>query len=162
MEHQNINDLAALHAGNAKVVETLKNAEKVDQDKEPGPTPKTSRLALTASIVSAYVSNNHATKEQFLALIEGVDSTLEVLATKGEVQEPETPPEPAVPILESAQPNYIVCLEDGLRFKSMKRHLSARYGLTPDAYRKRWDLPKDYPMVSPEYSERRRALASNR
>lgn len=162
MEHQNIRDLAKLHPDNPAVMDALEKVETIEQDESNLAKHHKTRVGLTVNIVSAYVSNNATTKDQFIALIEGVDSTLETLAKNEPVPEPEALPEPAVPILESVQPEYIVCLEDGLHFKSMKRHLRAKYNMTPEAYRQRWGLPANYPMVAPKYSERRRELATNR
>lgn len=120
----------------------------------------------TARIVEAYVRAQYLPAAELPKWILSIHAQLKALQGADlemqAMREEEASREPAVPVSESIQPDYIVCLEDGLRFKSMKRHLSARYGLTPDAYRKRWGLPADYPMVSPKYSERRRELAANR
>lgn len=116
-------------------------------------------LELTVEIVSAYVSNNEVAAAELPALIASVARSLNELAgisTKAEAPEP---PKPAVPIKKSVTPDYIISLEDGKKFKSLKRALSARYGMTPDQYRAKWGLPADYPMVAPNYSAARSDLA---
>ena len=116
-------------------------------------------LELTVEIVSAYVSNNEVAAAELPALIASVARSLNELAgisTKAEAPEP---PKPAVPIKKSVTPDYIISLEDGKKFKSLKRALSARYGMTPDEYRTKWGLPADYPMVAPNYSAARSDLA---
>lgn len=117
----------------------------------------TDLVALTAEIVSAYVSKNPVPTSGIAALIENIHRSLTGLVRGPE----EAPPElvPAVPVKKSIQNDYIVCLEDGKKFKSLKRHLGVHYGLTPDEYRKKWNLPSDYPMVAPAYAEARSALA---
>lgn len=114
-------------------------------------------IALTAEIVSAYVSKNPIPTSGLSALIGSIHQSLTGLANGA----PESTPEltPAVPIKKSVQSDYIVCLEDGKKFKSLKRHLGVHFGLTPDEYRKRWNLPSDYPMVAPAYAASRSALA---
>jgi len=109
---------------------------------------------LTATIVAAYVTRN--TVEDLPALIRTVYTAL---AAQGQ-PEP-APPElvPAVPIKRSVFPDYIVCLEDGKKLKMLKRHLQTRYNLTPDEYRAKWGLPQGYPLVAPNYAERRSELA---
>jgi predicted transcriptional regulator len=113
-------------------------------------------LALTARIVSAHVSNNSVQSDGLPGLIQLVYAAL---ANAGnEVVEAEKPM-PAVPIKRSVFPDYIICLEDGKKLKMLKRHLDASYNMTPAQYRERWGLPPDYPMVAPNYAERRSALA---
>ncbi len=110
----------------------------------------------TTSIVAAYVGNNTVQKEHLSALI------AETFATLAGVNRAEPEPEkltPAVPIKRSVQPDYIVCLEDGKKFKSLKRHLMSHYNMTPEAYREKWGLPADYPMVAPNYALARSTLA---
>lgn len=114
-------------------------------------------LALTADIVASYVSNNVIPVSEISTVIGQVYSTLSGLG-KAPAQ-PETKLEPAVPIRKSITPDYIICLEDGKKLKMLKRHLSTRYGLTPEEYRERWGLPADYPMVAPNYANQRRDLA---
>jgi predicted transcriptional regulator len=112
-------------------------------------------IELTADIASAYVSNNTLTAGELPSLIKGIFGAL----TGGLAPEPTEPQEPAVAIKKSITPNYLICLEDGRHFKSLKRHLSSEYGLSPEAYRAKWGLPKDYPMVAPAYSAARSILA---
>ncbi|CCA93247.1 MULTISPECIES: MucR family transcriptional regulator [Novosphingobium] len=114
-------------------------------------------LALTADIVSAHVSNNNLSIADVPALIVNVHASLAGLGAADEPAAAEQ--EPAVSIRRSVKPDYIVCLEDGKKLKMLKRHLMTHYQLTPDQYRAKWNLPTDYPMVAPDYAERRRALA---
>jgi predicted transcriptional regulator len=114
-------------------------------------------IELTAEIAAAYASNNRLAVADLPALIQSVSSAL--MATANPPSEPAGVRTPAVPIRRSVQPDFIVCLEDGRRFKSLKRHLQARYGLTPEAYREKWGLPQTYPMVAPNYAASRSALA---
>ena len=115
-------------------------------------------IELTAEITAAYVSNNKVGADGLTALIKGVFSAL--TATSGPPPaEPVAALVPAVPIRRSVQPDYIVCLEDGKQYKSLKRHLQTKYGLTPAAYRQKWGLPADYPMVAPNYAASRSELA---
>lgn len=115
------------------------------------------RLALTRDIVAAYVSGNEVASEALPDLITTIYKTLEQL----EHGEPSklTTQEPAVPIEESITDDAIICLEDGLPFKSLKRHLRTKYDLTPAAYCEKWGLPADYPMVAPNYAKQRSELA---
>jgi predicted transcriptional regulator len=114
-------------------------------------------ITLTADIVAAHVSNNSVAVSDLPILIAQVHGALSnlILGTPA----PLPRPEPAVSIRSSVKPEYIICLEDGKKLKMLKRHIMTRYGLTPDAYRARWGLPADYPMVSPNYAETRRGLA---
>ena len=114
-------------------------------------------LALTAEIVAAHVGNNAVGAGEVGALIQSVFDTLRGLAS----DEPSTPVEltPAVPIRRSVTDDHIVCLEDGKKLKMLKRHLMTDHGMTPDEYRERWGLKRDYPMVAPNYSAQRQALA---
>jgi predicted transcriptional regulator len=114
--------------------------------------------SLTAEIVAAYVSNNSVGGDDLGSLIGDVHAAL-TRARKGPSEPTPEPQEPAVSIRRSVTPDYIVCLEDGKKFKSLKRHLRTHHGLTPDEYRSKWDLKKDYPMVAPRYSESRSTLA---
>ncbi len=113
-------------------------------------------ITLTSDVVAAHVSNNSVSVDEVPALIRNVYGAL---ASLGASEPEEERPEPAVSIRASVKPDYIVCLEDGKKLKMLKRHLMTAYGMTPDDYRKRWGLPADYPMVAPEYAEKRRALA---
>ncbi|WP_192246865.1 MucR family transcriptional regulator [Mesorhizobium silamurunense] len=116
-------------------------------------------IELTADVVSAYVSNNPVPVGELPALIGQVHAALKGTAGAGvSAEEPEAL-KPAVPIRKSVTPDNIICLEDGKKFKSLKRHLSTHYGLTPDGYRAKWHLPADYPMVAPNYAAARSALA---
>lgn len=114
-------------------------------------------LSLTADIVSSHVANNTVAVSDLPHVIENVFSTLARLGV--EQAEPEVKQEPAVTIRASIKPDYIVCLEDGKKLKMLKRHLMTHYGMTPDAYRAKWNLPGDYPMVAPNYAAQRRTLA---
>ncbi len=115
---------------------------------------ETSSLELVSKITSAYVSNNHLPPSELHHLITTVHEAL---------QKPDqaalSPPEPAVPIKRSVKPDYIICLEDGMKLKMLKRHLRNAFDMSPDEYRQRWGLPSDYPMVAPEYAARRSELA---
>ncbi len=113
-------------------------------------------LSLTAQIVSAHVSNNAVASDALPSLIQDVFRTLSGIGT--EVVEAERP-QPAVPIKRSVFPDHIICLEDGKKLKMLKRHLKTAYNMTPEQYRERWGLPSEYPMVAPNYAERRSALA---
>ena len=120
-------------------------------------TPKTIELA--AEIVSAFVSNNSVPVTELPALISNVHAALTNVASGSTQQPAEEPKAPAVPIKKSVQPDYIVCLDDGKRFKSLKRHLRTVYNLTPEQYRAKWGLPSSYPMVAPNYAATRSELA---
>ena len=115
-------------------------------------------VELTAEIVSAYVSYNDVEPEELPALIAEVHAAL-VRAPEGPAQPEPEPQEPAVSVRRSVTPDYIFCLEDGKGFKSLRRHLGNEHGMTPDEYRAKWGLKKDYPMVAPNYAEARSTLA---
>jgi predicted transcriptional regulator len=115
-------------------------------------------VQLTADIVSAYVSNNKIDSGDLGKLIEDVHMAL-VRAPSAAAEPEKKPLVPAVPIRKSVTPDYIVSLEDGRKFKSLKRHLQGTYGMTPDEYRSKWGLPRDYPMVAPNYAKARSDLA---
>jgi predicted transcriptional regulator len=121
-------------------------------------TSALSYIELAADIVSAYVSNNSLPTSELPALLNVVHAALAATA-KGPIQEPTPTLVPAVPIKKSITPDYLVCLDDGKKFKSLKRHLRTTYDLTPEQYRAKWDLPRDYPMVAPSYSKARSELA---
>lgn len=114
-------------------------------------------ITLTSDIVAAHVSNNNVEVGELPTLINNVFGALAGLGEAVAVVE--TLPEPAVSIRASIKPDYIVCLEDGKKLKMLKRHLMTHYNLTPEQYRARWNLPADYPMVAPNYAEKRRELA---
>ena len=120
---------------------------------------KASYIQLTANIVSAYVSNNTVSSAEIPALISQVYSALMRVSTGAAVAGPAEPLKPAVPIKRSITPAYLVCMEDGKKFKSLKRHLGTQYQMTPDQYRAKWNLPADYPMVAPNYAAVRSQLA---
>lgn len=114
-------------------------------------------IELTAEIVAAYVSNNSVAANDLPNVIAQVHSALGGAAVPAE--EVVEKPKPAVPVRRSIQEDYLICLEDGQKFKSLKRHLMTHYGLTPEQYREKWDLPADYPMVAPAYAAARSRLA---
>jgi predicted transcriptional regulator len=122
--------------------------------------PALDSVELTADIVSAYVSHNSLSIEALPALIRSVDSALKGLGQQKESQ-PEAEQAPAVPIKKSVTPDFIICLEDGKKFKSLRRHLKAAYDMSPEDYRAKWRLPPDYPMVAPNYAAARSALAKS-
>lgn len=115
-------------------------------------------IDLTADIVSAYVSNNTVVSTDLPGLINEVYGALQKTANASSEPEPE-PLKPAVPVKKSVMPDYIICLEDGKKFKSLKRHLRTHYNMTPEEYRDKWDLAADYPMVAPNYAAARSELA---
>jgi predicted transcriptional regulator len=115
-------------------------------------------IGLTANIVSAYVSNNTVAAGDIPALINQVHAAL-MRVTTGQADSSAEPLKPAVPVKRSITPDHIVCLEDGKKFKSLKRHLRTQYGMTPEQYREKWGLAADYPMVAPNYAAARSQLA---
>lgn len=117
---------------------------------------KNSLMDKTTNIISAYVSNNSISTSDLPGLMADVFKRLDELSSE-DVQEAR--PEPAVPIKKSITDNHIICLEDGAKLKMLKRYLRTRFDMTPDQYRARWGLPADYPMVAPEYAERRSKFA---
>lgn len=119
---------------------------------------RASLLSQTVDIVSSYVSNNTVLLSDLPRLIEETYAALEAQGGSAAPPDPGRP-KPAVPIRKSVQPDYIVCLEDGKQLKMLKRHLRSAYGMTPEEYRERWNLPPDYPMVAPNYARRRSQLA---
>ncbi|HEV7873587.1 MAG TPA: MucR family transcriptional regulator [Enterovirga sp.] len=118
--------------------------------------PSQDLVELTSEIVSAYVTHNKVSSEDLPGVITSVHGALQGL-DKAKQREPEKPT-PMVPIKKSITADYLISLEDGKRYKSLKRHLSGR-GLTPPQYREKWGLPKDYPMVAPNYAQQRSELA---
>jgi predicted transcriptional regulator len=115
-------------------------------------------VQLTADIVSAYVTNHKIGPDGLAKLIEDVHRALRSAPATQAATEPEIR-EPAVSVRRSITPDYLVCLEDGRKFKSLKRHLQGEHNLSPDEYRARWKLPRDYPMVAPNYAQARSDLA---
>lgn len=114
-------------------------------------------ITLTSDVVAAHVSNNSVSVEDVPVLIEKVFGALSGLGKN--TAEAAAPPEPAVSIRSSVKPDYVVCLDCGKKMKMLKRHLSTDHGLTTDEYRQRWGLQADYPLVAPNYAEKRRDLA---
>jgi predicted transcriptional regulator len=115
-------------------------------------------IELTASIVSAYVQHNPVPSAELPALIGQVHTALtRISGEHGEALG--DAPRPAIPVKKSIAPDYIICLEDGKKFKSLKRHLRSHYNLTPEQYREKWSLGSDYPMVAPNYAAARSHLA---
>jgi predicted transcriptional regulator len=119
---------------------------------------KSDLVELTAEIVSAYVSKNNVPISELPGLISDVHDALNRATTRGGVPDRDEL-KPAIAVKRSVTPDYIVCLEDGKKFKSLKRHLRTHYKLSPDEYRAKWNLPHDYPMVAPNYAEARSQLA---
>jgi predicted transcriptional regulator len=117
-----------------------------------------SYIELTAQIVSAYVGNNTVPSGEIANLIGQVHAALRRVSG-GQTAPPAEPAKPAVPVKRSINSDFIVCLEDGKKFKSLKRHLRTQYDMTPEQYREKWALPADYPMVAPAYAAARSQLA---
>lgn len=118
----------------------------------------TELLEMTADIVSAYVGNNSVSANDLPSLIANIHAALSGVSA-GAVEPVPEPKEPAVPIRKSISPDFLICLEDGRKFKSLKRHLRTKYDMSPDDYRAKWGLAKDYPMVAPNYAKARSDLA---
>ena len=119
---------------------------------------KSEIIEMTADIVSAYVGNNSVSATELPSLIQSVHRALAGVSSGAEAVEA-APKEPAVPVKRSITPDHLVCLEDGRKFKSLKRHLRTKYNMSPEDYRAKWGLPKDYPMVAPNYAKARSELA---
>ncbi len=115
-------------------------------------------IEMTADIVAAYVANNTIVTGDLPALIQSVHRALASVSAGVEAVEA-APKEPAVPVRRSITPDHLVCLEDGRKFKSLKRHLRTKYNMSPEDYRAKWGLAKDYPMVAPNYAKARSELA---
>jgi predicted transcriptional regulator len=120
-------------------------------------TPSSRLLRLTSEISAAYLSNNATPPDQVAQVISVVGDALRGL-DRGTLLQDERP-QPAVPVRKSIQRDYLVCLEDGKKLKMLKRYLKARYAMTPEEYRARWDLPADYPMIAPNYAKLRSDFA---
>lgn len=118
----------------------------------------TNFVALTAEIVAAYVSHNPTPAGDLPELIGQIHAAL-VRVSAGRIEPSRELAKPAVSLKKSMTADYLVCLEDGKRFKSLKRHLRSQYNMTPDQYREKWGLPPDYPMVAPNYAVARSQLA---
>jgi len=117
---------------------------------------KTELAGLTSQIVAAYVGRNALPLSDLPGLIHSVYQSLVGLVNGAQSS---TGQEPAVAVKKSVMPDYIICLEDGKRLKMIKRYIRTRYGLTPEEYRRKWNLPADYPMVAPNYAQQRSAFA---
>jgi predicted transcriptional regulator len=114
-------------------------------------------IELTANIVSAYLRNHSVPASDIPGLISQIHSALSRVSSGADLAA--EPLKPAISVKKSITPEYLVCLEDGKKFKSLKRHLRTQYNMTPEQYRDKWDLPADYPMVAPNYAQARSALA---
>ncbi len=119
----------------------------------------TDLLDITAQIVAAYVGRNEMPAGEIPGLIDTVYKTVSGLAETEQVKQRGPKPEPAIPIEQSVTDDFIYSLEDGQPYKSLKRHLKAKYNMSPDDYREKWELPVDYPMVAPSYARERSELA---
>jgi predicted transcriptional regulator len=116
-------------------------------------------VELAAEIVSAYVSNNSVPASELAALLSDIHAAIVRVSTGAAIVPPPEAAKPAVPPKKSITNDFIVCLEDGRKFKSLKRHLRTQYNMSPEQYREKWSLPSDYPMVAPAYAKARSALA---
>jgi predicted transcriptional regulator len=123
-----------------------------------GSSPPPELVNITASIVAAFVSNNSVSSNELPALIAETHAALSRAAGKPVLVEREDA-KPKIAIKKSVMPDFIICLEDGKKFKSLKRHLRTHYNLSPEEYREKWGLPHDYPMVAPNYAAARSQLA---
>lgn len=121
--------------------------------------PDLSVVEMAAEIVSAYVRNNSVPVSELPTLLQSVHETLGSILNGSKPEPAKEPLQPKVPVKRSVTHEYIICLEDGKRFKSLKRHLHSAYGLSPQEYREKWGLAKDYPMVAPAYADARSNLA---
>ena len=118
-----------------------------------------SLVALTGSIVAAYVSNNKISVSELPELIRSVYESFSRAERSANQGLGELPARPSISIKKSITPDYLICMEDGTKLKMLKRHLRTHYGLSPQQYREKWGLPSDYPMVAPSYAEKRSMLA---
>ena len=121
--------------------------------------PDLNLMEMAAEIVSAYVRNNSVPAGELPQLLQSVHSSLGSIVNGPKPEPVKEPQQPKVPVKKSVTDDFIVCLEDGKRFKSLKRHLHSEHGLSPQDYRAKWALPKDYPMVAPAYANARSSLA---
>lgn len=121
--------------------------------------PQYDIVALTTKVVAGYTSNNIVAAQEIPDLIRTVHAAFCRLASGADLPPPEGTPVPAVPVKRSVFHDYIICLEDGQRLKMLKRHLSTVYNMTPEQYRERWNLPRNYPMTAPAYAAQRSDLA---
>lgn len=122
---------------------------------------KSQVIAMTADIVSAFVANNSVAANDLPNLIKATHSALAGISIGEIPQASAEKQEPAVSIRKSISPDFLICLEDGRKFKSLRRHLRTKYNLSPEDYRAKWGLPKDYPMVAPNYAKARSDLAKS-
>ncbi|MDA0229869.1 MAG: MucR family transcriptional regulator [Proteobacteria bacterium] len=118
-----------------------------------------SLVALTGSIVAAYVSNNKVSVSELPDLIRNIYESFSRAGQSAAQGPSEASARPSISIKKSITPDYLICLEDGIKLKMLKRHLRTHYGLTPQQYREKWGLPSDYPMVAPNYAKKRSQLA---
>jgi predicted transcriptional regulator len=116
-------------------------------------------VTITATIVAAYVSNNSISSSDLPGLIADTHAALSRAAGRAVVSAEREEAKPKVAIKKSVMPDFIICLEDGKKFKSLKRHIRTHYNLSPEEYREKWGLPHDYPMVAPNYAQARSNLA---
>ncbi len=121
-------------------------------------TDQSAITEMAVDIVTAYVGNNSVSATELPEIISNVYGALSAADSAGNAP-PQPPQKPAVSARKSITPDYIICLEDGGKYKSLKRHLRAKYDMSPDEYRNKWSLPSDYPMVAPNYAEARSKLA---
>jgi len=122
---------------------------------------KPALIELAAQIVAAYVGNNQVAQADLPRLIADIHHALEKTASGQAPKDDAAETRPAVNVKKSITPDYLICLEDGKKFKSLKRHLRTHFNLTPEQYREKWGLPADYPMVAPNYASARSSLARN-
>jgi len=140
----------AFIAGNVHALSALSGQDHMED--------KAEVIEMTTDIVSAYVGNNTVSASDLPGLIQSVHHALTGVTT-GVVEIETAPKEPAVSVKKSITPDFLICLEDGRKFKSLKRHLRTKYNMSPEEYRAKWALPKDYPMVAPNYAAARSNLA---
>ena len=122
---------------------------------------KSAMIELATQIVAAYVAKNAVTQAELPKLIADVHRALEQAASGSNAKEETPEAKPAVNVRKSITPDFLICLEDGKKFKSLKRHLRTHFNLSPEQYREKWGLPADYPMVAPNYASSRSKLAKN-
>jgi predicted transcriptional regulator len=145
---------ASISGGESLIISGSKDGRPMESQSR----PSSYLIEMVSDIVSAYVAHNPVPVADLPKLIEKVHATLTEIDSSGGVQE-KTELKPAVSVRKSVTDDHIVCLEDGKKFKSLKRHLRTRYDMSPDEYREKWGLPADYPMVAPNYARQRSDLA---
>ncbi len=146
-----------MHSRIRRTSETLIDASRAATDKQ-NMDEKPELIEMTTDIVAAYVAANSVAVTDLPSLIQNVHRTLGGLASGADAALA-APKEPAVPVKKSITPDFLICLEDGRKFKSLKRHLRTKYDMSPEDYRAKWGLGKDYPMVAPNYARARSDLA---